>query len=91
MRRLAVRKEMQGFVGRLARASVESPHTGADTGDDTSSPRDDHSREHLFSHAFTKRKTAASRAAASQGAVSSSTTDSGAFVLSYDHTVGACI
>uniref|UniRef100_K3X802 DNA replication ATP-dependent helicase/nuclease n=1 Tax=Globisporangium ultimum (strain ATCC 200006 / CBS 805.95 / DAOM BR144) TaxID=431595 RepID=K3X802_GLOUD len=60
--KLAVRKEMQGFVGRLARASIESPQTGADASELSSSPPDHHStRDHLFNHAFGKRKAAVTR------------------------------
>ncbi|KAF1330421.1 Dna2-like helicase, partial [Globisporangium splendens] len=60
--KLAVRKEMQGFVGRLARASIESPQTGADASELSSSPPDHHStRDHLFNHAFGKRKAAVAR------------------------------
>lgn len=53
---LAVRKEVQGFVGRLTRASVETS-SDADAAAASASPA---TREHFLSHTFAKRKATAS-------------------------------
>ncbi|TYZ67803.1 hypothetical protein PybrP1_001791 [[Pythium] brassicae (nom. inval.)] len=71
--RLAVRREVQGFVGRLARASVEAGDADAAA----SAPPD---RDHLLPHAFAKRK--ASRAAADATARAASAASSRFFFAS---------